>query len=192
MLGESSESIFGSSLLVREKWAPLLFIIPVNQAKKLVPPNLSALIEVELNKLFFDLVELECLGSTASPILRVTISDPAGHVGFAQCTQATKQLRQLEKLDDYSVEVWSPGIGRELKTDRDFQLFLGKQVEVTGSQTAQGKLFSHERTEGAAVSIIVEENGEQKSISLQAEDKVLLAQEIAPKETQISEITIGD
>lgn len=85
-------------------------------------------------KLGYDLVDVEYIKEHGNYFLRVYI-DKKGGVGLDDCQIFTEKLSNV--LDDYDpveeayyLEVSSPGLDRPLKTDRDFERNLGKEVEL--------------------------------------------------------------
>ena len=72
--------------------------------------------------------------------LEVTIFKPGGKVSLSDCETVSRQLdeelekRALENLPvldgEFLLEVQSPGIDRQLKTEREFKLFAGQKVKV--------------------------------------------------------------
>lgn len=92
------------------------------------------------------------------PVLRVDIRNPAGDTGLDDCERMSRVLE--EKLDQvdlipdaYVLEISSPGISRELMTDRDFIAFKGFSVIVQTSEPYlghtewRGKLIRRDETE---------------------------------------------
>ena len=77
--------------------------------------------------------------------LIVTIHNEDGNIGFADCEKVSRTLE--EKLDSeepplipgaYLLEIESPGLDRELKTDREYAVFKGYSVEVKARQKLDG------------------------------------------------------
>lgn len=73
--------------------------------------------------------------------LEVTIHRPIDRISLDDCEHVSRSLEKL--LDEanppvadghYLLEVQSPGLERELKTDREFAAFLGENVEVNTRQ----------------------------------------------------------
>lgn len=93
--------------------------------------------------------------------LEVTIYRPGGGIGFEDCEKVSSRLEEvLEQQAPPVVEaslvlaVQSPGLGRTLKTDREFQVFAGQAVEVkmkdnldTLGYTFKGILESKDETQ---------------------------------------------
>ena len=88
----------------------------------------------------YDLVEIE---RSAGGLLRVTIDFPwvAGTakadekmINVEDCEKVTRQLQFALEVDgaDYKrLEVSSPGIDRPLRHEKDFERFLGEEIDIT-------------------------------------------------------------
>lgn len=103
-------------------------------------------IEQIVKGLGYELVEIE---RTGGGLLRVTIDlvwDPIDSqapradggvekfVMVEDCERVTRQLQFALEVDDVPyqrLEVSSPGIDRPLKTEKDFERFLGQEIDVT-------------------------------------------------------------
>lgn len=82
----------------------------------------------------FELVDVEYVKEHGSYYLRAYI-DKEGGITIDDCELISRALSDLlDKYDyikdSYILEVSSPGLGRKLKKDRDFQRSLGEEVEV--------------------------------------------------------------
>ena len=101
-------------------------------------------IEQIVKGLGYELVEIE---RTGGGLLRVTIDliwqpdevatpgVPEKFVMVEDCERVTRQLQFALEVDDvpYSrLEVSSPGIDRPLKTAKDFERFVGQDIDGTG------------------------------------------------------------
>lgn len=82
----------------------------------------------------FELVDVEYVKEGSNYYLRAYI-DKEGGITIDDCEYVSRALE--EKLDRadlipdaYFLEVSSPGLGRALKKDRDFEKNLGEEVEV--------------------------------------------------------------
>ena len=73
--------------------------------------------------------------------LEVTISKPKGPVSLSDCEKLSRELEALIDAEAdadghpliegaFVLEVQSPGIERQLKTEREFSVFAGRQVKV--------------------------------------------------------------
>lgn len=81
----------------------------------------------------FELVDVEYVKEGANWYLRV-YADKDGGITIDDCVLISRALEQ--KLDEedfiqdaYILEVSSPGLGRQLKKDKDFKRSLGEKVE---------------------------------------------------------------
>ena len=82
----------------------------------------------------FELVDVEYVKEGANWYLRV-YADKEGGINIDDCVLLSRALEA--KLDEedfieeaYILEVSSPGLGRPLKKDKDFERSLGKDVEI--------------------------------------------------------------
>jgi len=77
------------------------------------------------------------------PILRVDIRNPHQDTGLNDCERMSRALETtLDEAniipDTYVLEISSPGISRQLITDRDFISFKGFAVIISTSQPYEG------------------------------------------------------
>ena len=91
----------------------------------------------------FELVDVEYVKEAGNWYLRAYIDKPGG-IAVDDCEVISRALS--DKLDEedyiedsYILEVSSPGLGRPLKKDKDFQRSIGKEIEV--------RTFRHRQTE---------------------------------------------
>lgn len=82
----------------------------------------------------FELVDVEYVKEVGNWYLRAYI-DKEGGITVDDCEVVSRRLSDLldEKdfiPDAYILEVSSPGLGRQLKKDKDFKRSLGEEVEV--------------------------------------------------------------
>ena len=82
----------------------------------------------------FELVDVEYVKEAGNWFLRAYF-DKAGGIAVDDCEVISRALS--DKLDEedyiedsYILEVSSPGLGRPLKKDKDFQRSIGKEIEV--------------------------------------------------------------
>lgn len=92
------------------------------------------------------------------PVLRVDIRNGVGNTGLEDCERMSRALEEtLDAMDlvpdNYVLEISSPGITRELTSDREFISFKGFSVVITlsepyeGQKVWRGKLISRDDTE---------------------------------------------
>ena len=90
----------------------------------------------------FELVDVEYVKEGANWYLRI-YADKEGGINIDDCVLISRALEA--KLDEedfikdaYILEVSSPGLGRPLKKDRDFERHLGKAVEIKLYKAMEG------------------------------------------------------
>ncbi len=82
----------------------------------------------------FELVDVEYVKEAGTWYLRAYI-DKEGGITIDDCELISRALSELLDKEDfikdsYILEVSSPGLGRQLKKDKDFQRSIGEEVEV--------------------------------------------------------------
>jgi ribosome maturation factor RimP len=109
-------------------------------------------------------VELLALERPASERLRLVIDSPDG-VDIALCERVTGHLRDL--LEDWSLEVSSPGPERPLTKPEHFRRYLGRRVRVrTREEVAGHKSFTGRLTGADDESVSVDSGDGPVSIPL--------------------------
>ena len=91
-----------------------------------------------------ELCDLICRPEGKRLILTVLADKPAGGITLQECALLCRQLKNLleEKNiinDDYILEVFSPGLDRCLKTQKDFLRCLNKEVVFFLNDLVNGK-----------------------------------------------------
>jgi ribosome maturation factor RimP len=105
--------------------------------------GLTALIEPVVERLGFELVELEYGSGRGHALLRVFI-DREGGITVDDCTRVSRELSALLDIEDpipsaYTLEVSSPGFDRLLRTRAHFGRFVGSRVYVELKQPRAGR-----------------------------------------------------
>lgn len=82
----------------------------------------------------FELVDVEYVREAGTWYLRVYI-DKEGGITLNDCEMVNRKLSDLLDEhdyveDSYILEVSSPGLGRQLKKDKDFKRSIGEEVEI--------------------------------------------------------------
>lgn len=106
-------------------------------------------IEQTVEGLGYELVDVERL---AAGLLRVTLDSPQG-VRLEDCEKVSRQLSHLFAVEDVDydrLEVSSPGLDRPLKRARDFERFVGSEVQVQLAEAvpAEGASAGRKRLRG--------------------------------------------
>ncbi|WP_077367527.1 ribosome maturation factor RimP [Anaerosalibacter sp. Marseille-P3206] len=91
----------------------------------------------------YELVDVEFVKEGPNHFLRIYIDKPGG-ITIDDCQIVSeainKKLDEIDPIDvSYYLEVSSPGIDRPLKTDKDLNRNIGKDVEVKLYQNIEGK-----------------------------------------------------
>ena len=88
-----------------------------------------------------DIVDVELVGATKAPCVRVRIEGAEGQsLSLNDVTANTKWVGDvIEELDpissSYTLEVSSPGMARPLRRPSDFARFVGENCELTSTAT---------------------------------------------------------
>lgn len=82
----------------------------------------------------FELVDVEYVKEGSNFYLRAYI-DKEGGITIDDCEDVSRELNDLLDAEDfipdaYFMEISSPGLGRQLKKEKDFARSIGKEVEV--------------------------------------------------------------
>lgn len=94
----------------------------------------EALIEPIVQKNEFELVDVEYVREGSNWFLRAFIDKPGG-ITVDDCEIVSREFsEQLDKEDfiedSYIMEVSSPGLGRQLKKEKDLKRSIGEEVEI--------------------------------------------------------------
>ena len=100
--------------------------------------ELLALVAPVMQKLAFELIDLELKGSKHNLIVRI-IADTAGGISIDDCATLSRALADVFDSQDaipgkYRLEVSSPGIDRPLRSRRDFERNLGREAWIRRRQ----------------------------------------------------------
>ena len=102
--------------------------------REMIEQKAEELITPLIEEHHFELVDVEYVKEGANWYLRAYIDKPGG-INVDDCEVVSRAFSDLldEKdfIDDaYILEVSSPGLGRPLKKERDFERSLGEEVEI--------------------------------------------------------------
>ena len=94
----------------------------------------EALILPIINKNNYELVDVEFVREGSNWFLRAYV-DKEGGFSVNDCEKVSREFSDLLDKEDfieesYILEISSPGLGRPLKKDRDFERSIGEEVEV--------------------------------------------------------------
>ena len=133
--------------------------------------ELANLLEPTIERLGFELVDLELRLGGRGGLVRLFIDKPDG-IDLDDCEQASLAVGALLDVEDpvpgnYTLEVSSPGLDRKLTKAAHFRRFRGETVKVRmrfpveGRRRFRGTLVSSDEE-----SIVVEVDGEYRSLPL--------------------------
>ena len=94
----------------------------------------EALILPIINKNNYELVDVEFVREGSNWFLRAYV-DKEGGFSVNDCEKVSREFSDLLDKEDfieesYILEIISPGLGRPLKKDKDFERSIGEEVEV--------------------------------------------------------------
>jgi ribosome maturation factor RimP len=125
-----------------------------------MPEELVKFIREEAERSNYELVDISAKGGRES-FLEVVI-DKEGGVTLDECSSFNRKI--MSWIDEqnvfdrgYTLDVCSPGLDRELKSDNDFSWAIGKQVEVKVHEPLDkknlivGKLLKGNTEEGVTI-----------------------------------------
>ena len=144
--------------------------------------EIQALLEPSIERLGYELTDLEVRLSGNGGLVRLTIDKPEG-IDLDDCEKVSHAASALLDVEDplpgnYSLEVSSPGLDRKLTKVEHFQRFAGETLKVTmrfpiaGRRRFRGVLVSSDDE-----SIVVEVDGESHGLPLGMIDTARLVPE---------------
>ena len=103
----------------------------------------EALILPIITKNNYELVDVEFVREGSNWFLRAYV-DKEGGFTINDCEKVSREFSELLDKEDfieesYILEISSPGLGRPLKKDRDFERSLGEEVEVKLYKAFEGQ-----------------------------------------------------
>ena len=146
--------------------------------------ELAKLLEPTVERLGYELADLEVRLGSKGGMVRVFIDKPEG-IDLEDCEKVSLGVSALLDVEDpvpgnYNLEVSSPGLDRKLTKVEHFQRFEGDTVNVKMRFPIEGR----RRFRGTLVSsddenIVVEVDGESHSLPLKTIDTARLVPEVA-------------
>ena len=133
--------------------------------------ELRNLLEPSIERLGYELSDLEVKLGARGGVLRIFIDHPQG-IGLDDCEKVSLAVSALLDVEDplpgqYTLEVSSPGLDRKLTKVEHFQRFAGETVKVqmrfpiAGRKRFRGTLVSSDDE-----NIVVEVDGESHSLPM--------------------------
>ena len=144
--------------------------------------EIQALLEPSIERLGYELTDLEVRLSGNGGLVRLTIDKPDG-IDLDDCEKVSHAASALLDVEDpvagnYNLEVSSPGLDRKLTKVEHFQRFNGETLKVSMRFPIEGR----RRFRGTLVSsddenIVVEVDGESHNLPLSMIDTARLVPE---------------
>ena len=144
--------------------------------------EIQKLLEPAIERLGYELTDLEFRLGGQGGLLRLTIDKPEG-IGVDDCEKVSNAASALLDVEDpvpgnYSLEVSSPGMDRKLTKIEHFQRFEGETLKVSMRFPIEGRRrFRGKLTSSNAENIVVEVDGESHSLALSMIDTARLVPE---------------
>jgi ribosome maturation factor RimP len=100
----------------------------------MIKEKIAGLIAPIIDAHQIDLIDIELKGKPGQLVLRIYV-DMVGGIGLDQCAVISREISDVLDMADliqgrYRLEVSSPGLDRPLKSARDFERNIGRQVRV--------------------------------------------------------------
>lgn len=107
-------------------------------------PQIIELAAPVASELGLEVVSVVFHTNQSPPVLRVDIRNPQQDTGLEDCERMSRALEtRLDEVDiipdAYVLEISSPGISRQLTSDREFISFKGFPVSVTTNEPHDGQ-----------------------------------------------------
>ena len=108
--------------------------------------RIEEIIQPVLSDHGLELVDVEWRPHRPRGVLRIFVDKPAG-VRIADCERVSREIGDLLDVsgligEGYDLEVSSPGLDRQLRTDREYRWAIGKTVRcwLAGGTEVRGRL----------------------------------------------------
>jgi ribosome maturation factor RimP len=128
--------------------------------------KLTELVQPLVTDLGYEFVGLEYSSNPKNPALVIYIDKPEG-IAVEDCEQTSREVAALLDVEDpiaghYVLEVSSPGMDRPLFTVRQFEQFIGEQVQLTLFAPLEGRRKFKGRILGVQEEqILIEQDGKE-------------------------------
>lgn len=128
-----------------------------------------------LEEFGFELWDVEYVKEGPEYYLRAYI-DKEGGITIDDCVDVSRRLSDLLDEDDfidgeYILEVSSPGLGRTLKKDKEFEKSIGKMVDI--------KLYKAIDKNKDFTGILKDYSGDSITININEKDEIFLKSDVA-------------
>ena len=136
--------------------------------------GIIAALEAEAQEHGIDIVDVEVVGATKNPCVRVRIDhadEQAPTITLDEVTAETGWISDaIDELDPFpaafTLEVSSPGLDRPLRRERDFVRFAGSDVQLSTTATEGRRKFTGRLLGCEDGKVMLDCDGEQVAIDL--------------------------
>ncbi len=157
------------------KWVLPLFLLPMDIDLK---SRIWQVAEAIAPQLGLQVIDVVLQTHKRPPIVRIDVLNPAQHTGLDDCERMSRALEpELDAIVPYTyvLEVSSPGITRQLSSDREFLAFRGFMVNVSSNCEYEGKSqWQGQLVERNATHIVLNQKGKRLALPLEIISKVEL------------------
>lgn len=106
--------------------------------------TLETLLTPVIERLGYELVDVEYRGAGQGAVLQIFIDGPDG-ITLEDCSAVSHQVSGVLDVEDpipgeYNLEVSSPGLDRPLRREAHFEKYAGEQIKVKMQKGFQGRL----------------------------------------------------
>ena len=117
-----------------------------------------------------ELVHTQIVGASKNLTVRVFIDKPGG-VTHEDCSSVSRQMDAILDAEDfipgnYTLEVSSPGLERELYSLNDFEKFVGNLAKIKTSEAVEGQKNFRGRIVGIQDDVIIFEDKSKGTVRL--------------------------
>jgi ribosome maturation factor RimP len=130
-----------------------------------IEEKIQNLIEPALNSLGYELLRVKQISKDVIQILL----DSENGINISDCTKSTKLIRNIlhvSEIENYNLEVSSPGLDRPLIKPEHFKKFIGSEVKISTNMLIDGqKKF---------VGKLTDFNLDTNEITIICEDKIVV------------------
>ncbi|MEG1457941.1 MAG: ribosome maturation factor RimP [Acetivibrio sp.] len=138
----------------------------------------------------FELVDVEYVKEAGNWYLRAYL-DKEGGITIDDCEIVSRALSDLLDTEDfisdsYILEVSSPGLGRQLKKEKDFKRSIGEQIDIKLYKNMKYNFEEKEITTKEITGILNDFNADTISVTLENDETV----EIQRKEIAIVRLAL--
>jgi len=116
----------------------------------------------------FELVDVEMARAKGGHLVRLYVDKPGG-IGLAELQSVSEEVSAILDAEDpidstYTLEVSSPGLDRPLRTEADYERFLGHLAKISSYELVDGRRHWTGRllgVENGGVRLRLEKEGNQ-------------------------------